>query len=36
MFALGGATLLALSLIGAVAFRPLERVDTADAVPEPA
>jgi MFS family permease len=36
VFALGGATLLALSLIGAVAFRPLERVDTADAVPEPA
>jgi MFS family permease len=36
VFALGGATLLALSLIGAVAFRPLERAATSDAVPEPA
>jgi MFS family permease len=36
VFALGGATLLALSLIGAVAFRPLERAVTSDAVPEPA
>jgi MFS family permease len=37
VFAVGGAAVVALSVIGVVAFRPLERVvDSGEAVPEPA
>jgi MFS family permease len=37
VFAVAGAAIVALSAIGVVAFRPLERVvDTSEALPEPA